>query len=235
MSMIELRIAQAEQEHPSTFAISKTITAIQNAFEERNSGHIVGLCKSVIESFCYGGIDFYQKRDEIEGQTPTLKSLITKAVQVLPKEESITDKSNKAFNALLSIHYDHLYKLIDIATEIGKIRNDYCPISHGRASWFQDLDFAHAEYILHITDSMLMLMYHCIEFEKQKTALDYKDEDMKDFKFSLDNQTIIENNIVKIGESSFIPSQILFEMEPETYRIYYEEYMQEQGEKSENN
>lgn len=226
--MIKLRIEQAYNEHPSVFSIEKTLLALQNAVEEENSGLILGLCKSLIESFCYGVLDIYQKKGEVEGQTPTLKTLITKTVNILPKNVQITDKSNKSFNALLNIHCDYLQKLINISAEIGTIRNDYCPVSHGRAPWFRDLDFAHAEYALHITDSMLMLLYHCIEFDKKGNELDYTDAKLSEFNRSLDEQASMENNMIKIGESYFIPSQILCEMEPETYRIYYEEYLQEQ-------
>ena len=190
--------------------IQQQVTAVERAVHE-NPGLAFDLSRSLIESVCYSillerSIGF-SRNDSL----PQLYRKVTESIAFLPTEEShaadVRQSLQKTLNGLnTSIH------------GICELRNRCGFASHGSHDRRPLLESVDAWMAAEAADTIVGFLYRV--HKRNQTSQDVAYDDNVDF-----NRSIDENHgMFRVLDAEFRPSEVLFQMEPETYRIHLAEF-----------
>lgn len=189
------------------YRMKATIEAIQTAYLDDESGVLVGQCKSLIESFAKSILDEFNVD---VGSSPTIGKLTKKAVQALGIGKE-TDNPTKTREAYLKLVTSFSQNIETAVKGIGELRNDYCPLAHGRSIYQNKLDMSYAVFVANQTDSLVWFLH-----ELRLRSLAPKDiiveRDIKHDDF-LDEMY----DSVDILGDTYLPSEILWHVNPDKY------------------
>lgn len=200
------------------YRMKATIDAIQLAYQDQESGIVVGQCKSLIESFSKSILDEFH----VEYASDIAVGRLTKkAVQALGVGIE-TDQPKKTREAYFRLITSFSNNIESAAKGIGELRNTFCPLAHGRSIYHNKLDMSYAVFIANQTDSIVWFMH-----ELRVRALAPKDKVIEkddDFNEILDGMY----KSVDILGDTYLPSEILLNIKPEKYYDALIEHKQEQ-------
>ena len=192
--------------------IEQQVVAVEQAVVD-NPGLAFDLSKTLIESICK---KILEDRDIVYGDDPLPKlfKATTQELPFLPPSESGASDVGKSLRQTLSGLNTSLQGICELRNRCGFA-------SHGDGSPRPAMETAQALLAAKAADSIVGFLYH---MHRQSYTLHpvpeqtYKDHN--DFNESLDEAF----GPFKIHEVEFRPSEILYTLEPETYRIYLSEF-----------
>ena len=198
------------------FKLKRTVLAINSAYADRESGLIVGQCKSLVEGLCKSILD--------ESNVPAdadinLSKLAKKAVQELAKNsaEWKEQKTNEAFKKLIN---SFSLTLENAMSAIGTLRNEYCPLAHGRSSQHIPLDFVYAEFVAQQTDAILLFFLKLLDHSNSLQPEPVSYHENSEFNDYVNDQ----HGRLDIFEDTYLASEILFQMNKNKYQVAVKEY-----------
>ena len=192
--------------------IEQQVVGVEQAVVD-NPGLAFDLSKTLIESICKKILD---DRAVVYGDDPlpTLFKATTDQLPFLPLSESSASDVRKSLNKTLS-------GLNTTVQGICELRNQCGFASHGSASPRPAMETVQALLVAKAADSIVGFLYRV---HRQSSAIQPVTErtydDNNDFNESLDEAF----GPFKIHEMEFRPSEVLYALEPETYRIYLAEF-----------
>jgi hypothetical protein len=141
------------------YGLKRTISAINSSLQDGESGLVVGQCKALIERLCKSIL----KEQSIEVDASiTMGKLAKKTVSALGIEQT-GNKDQKTREAFIKLVNSFTSQLENAASSIGTLRNDYCPLAHGRAHNEPQLHMIYAQLVASQTDSLATFVLELIE------------------------------------------------------------------------
>lgn len=203
--------------HGDRYQLKRTITAINNSLMEGESGLVVGQCKALIETLCKSIL-----REQGEGidSNISLGKLAKKAVTALGVQQT-GNQDQKTREAFIKLINSFSSQLENAAGAIGILRNEYCPLAHGRGHDEPQLHMIYAHLVASQTDSLATFILELIEQRKSfvPEIIFNENEDYNEF---LDE----EFGQIEIYGDLYQAPDILFQMNPSVYRRGLEEYQE---------
>ncbi len=197
------------------YNIEATTIAVETALVEGQSGLVIGGCKALIESFCKSIL-----REKNISFSPDLDvgPLAKLAIGALGVGNGVDNerKAREAFMKLVSSFTNTL----TVATQvIGELRNEFCPISHGKSADHKSLDIHYAEFVASQSDALVGFVY---QLRMSREVLAPTDPPLRDGGFDsfLDDQ-FGERTIF---EDVYFASEVLFNVNPSRYRDALADY-----------
>jgi len=206
------------------FRIRITTIAAETAYAEKESGLMIGHCKALIESFCKSLLD--EKGGEYPDDSK-ISRLAKSAVQALDVAQGVENekKAREAFKGLITSFANNLEVT---AQSIGALRNDFCPLAHGRSNIHKPLDMHYAEFVGRQTDSIVGFIYELlINHQVLEPPVAFQDNP----KFN--DYVNDEFEAIEIYGDTFLPAEILYNLKPDKYKEALKEYQADDSEEQE--
>ena len=194
--------------------IEAQVTAIEDAVTS-NPGLAFDLAKTLVESVCRtilterGGA--WAERDDL----PRLFQEVRNILPVLPPHESQESEVRQSI-------YQTVNGLYSAVQGIAELRNKLGFASHGSDSHRPSMGVAHAEMAAQAADTIVGFLY---DVHRQDSATASSTDSPFTSDSDFDEYLDGEYQAVNILGIEFLPSEILFEIEPESYRALLEEFL----------
>ncbi|WP_024606956.1 abortive infection family protein [Pseudoalteromonas sp. TAB23] len=196
------------------YKLARTLLAAEAAYNEKETGLVIGHAKALVEGICKSILDEYKK--EYAGDIAVGK-LAKKAVSVFEIGKGLKNEKKviEAFKKIINSSAAHFEAAIQ---GVGELRNDFCPLAHGRSLDHVPLDLHYAEFIARQADSIIGFIYDLREsfISAEPEILPVRDHDFDTF---LND----EFESVQIYEDIYLPSEILFNVNPIEYMKVFNE------------
>lgn len=209
--------------HGSRDAISRGLThikaqvdGIEQAVSE-NPGLAFDLAKTLVESTCRTILKERKVAFSSKDELPKLFGLVRERLPFLPSETSQATDVRKSLNQTLS-------GLSTAVQGICELRNQCGYASHGSEGLRPQMESTQALLAAQAADTIVGFLYQIHRQDKSAPVSSSSNyEDNPDF-----NDFVDEAHIeVRIFDSEFRPSEIMYQMEPESYRVYLAEFRNE--------
>lgn len=210
-STLMSKTKKAIEESAHDYNVTHALGAILAAYEAEDSGSVIGNCKTIIESIC---ITIHENNDQNVAQDITVPKLAKNTVKLL--SASLKRKDQEAFIALVS---SFTSSFESATNSIAHLRNNYCPVSHGRASSHQPLHMLYAEFIISQTDTLLFFLLNLIAHSDDLLPKEKLKQDKEFDEFLCD-----EFGSLEVCEDEYLASEILFYVNPEKYGEVLKDY-----------
>ncbi len=182
-----------------TYASSDTSIVIEN-------------CKALIESIC--------KTILVEANDVNCENMnVNKLIKCTLKHLGVLNQNVKIANSLTTI-----------IQEIGELRNDFGFTAHGRdiAELEKTSVFTKAtsDFLINVTDNVacyILHVYHHEHPQRNIPRVEYKENE----EFNAYFDELYER--VRFSEYQYLPSEVLFGVDPTAYRTELENFKQRQG------
>jgi hypothetical protein len=199
--------------------IEEQVTGIEHAVTE-SPGLAFDLAKTLIESVCRTVLTERTISFEHDDDLPKLFKTVTNALPFLPASVSGEVEVRKSLARTLSgLH---------VAIQgISELRNHCGFASHGSSGPRPAMESVQAFLAAEAADTIVGFLYRIHRQDRtpsESVQLTYYDN--PDFNDYVDDT----HGLIKIFETEFKPSEVLFQMELETYRVYLTEYEPEVAE-----
>lgn len=202
-------------EGSDSYKLKRTVSAIIAGFNDQESGLVVGQCKALIESLCKSIL--HENGVVIEGNV-TIAKLAKKAGTVLEigGEYNGDKKTREAFLKLIN---SFTHTLENASSSIGTLRNEYCPLAHGRPADQKPLHLLYAEFVASQTDALVVFFLNLIEHKKNFSpeVVFMENEDFNEYLSEVFGEIEIYGDIYQAPE-------ILFQMNGPKYKTALNEY-----------
>ena len=212
--IVQLNAIQEKiEEYGDHFKISSTVKAINIACEDdNNSGILIGHSKALIESIAKTILTeqkiSYDKNDSVN-------SLVKKAISNLGIADNVENasKTKSAYKKLLGT----IVSQFETATSCyAELRNDFCPMAHGKSSSHIPLDFSHALMVVRHVDAMAAFIMELYFNNPYKVAdVEVFNSDQKE---SFNEQIDDEFGDIEIYGDNYLAHNILEELNPDKYK-----------------
>ena len=203
--------------------IEEQVDAIERSIEE-NSGLVFDLSKAIIESVCRTILRDRRVPYSDNDDLPRLFQMVRNNLQMLPAQESqevaVRDSIVRTLGGLSGA-----------IQGIAELRNQLSFASHGGDSLRPSMEQTHAILAAQSADTIVGFLYH-IHAPSRDPASEMEFSPKRDLNFDryLDEQY----ETFDILASRFVPSDILFQMEPNSYRIFLADFQKEDRASEEN-
>lgn len=193
------------------FHIESQVDEIERAIIRR-PGLVFDLAKTLVESVCR---TILNERSISYSRKDNLSSLFRSVRQCLPFLPRTMSDETIARNSLEKI----LSGLQTSLQGVSELRNNYGLASHGSGESRSELESAQAQFAAEAADTIIGFLYrmHCQD-RTQSTELRYEDN------VQFNNYVDANHEPIEILGSVFQVSEVLFQMEPDTYRISLGEF-----------
>lgn len=195
--------------------IERQVVALEAAVSD-NAGLVFDLARTLVESVCRTvlherGIE-YQDTDDL----PQLFRAVGGQLPMLPPEASTEAEARKSLLKTLG-------GLQTTIQGICELRNAYGFASHGAGEPRSDLETAQSLLVAEAADAIVGFLYRMHSEDRTIPVSPHAE-----FAASEDyNAWIDEEHPIRIFDSDFRASEVLFQLEPETYRIYRADFVSE--------
>lgn len=218
-----VKLTEAIDQHNDRFRLKRTVSAIEAAYADEESGLVIGQCKSTLESICKSILDDFGVEYEADIKIQKLAKTCLKSLELAPGVES-EKKAREAFNKLIG-SYTHSVELA--AQALGELRNDFCPLAHGRSSGHKPLDFVYADLIARQTDAVVSFI-HELYFSYKTFEPELALQDNPGLNEFIDES----HEPAYIFEDTYLPHEILFNMNQQRYKAALTDYRENESEVS---
>ncbi|WP_444895723.1 abortive infection family protein [Microbulbifer sp. SSSA005] len=196
------------------YRLERTFLAAELAYDEKETGLLIGHSKALVEAVCKSILDEY--KTEYASDIKVGK-LAKKTMDVFEVGKGLDNKkkTTEAFKKIINSSASHFETAVQ---GIGELRNDFCPLAHGKSANHVPLDIHYAEFIAKQADSIVGFIY---DLRESYITAEPKSEPVRDSDFDafLDD----EFDSVVIYENTYLPSEILFNVAPNEYQKVFEE------------
>jgi len=193
--------------------ITQQVSAIENAVMENNSGMVIDLSNSLIESAC---ITILKDRGKPVPDNKNRPYLFRDTISCLrlvsadhPNSEEVERSIKKTIGSFLTL-----------ITAISELRRLEGAASHGKDAYKPQIDMVHAQLVARSADTIVNYLFntHRMPFQYDPVRSHYAD--LPDF-----NEFIDENNeAVKIFDLTFDPSEVLYYTDNAAYFDKFNEF-----------
>ena len=203
------------------FSIRATVSAIESAYSDGESGLVVGHCKEIVEGICKSILDENSISYAVDSKVGWLAKNAIQALDVAKGVEN-EKKAREAFKKLITGFANNF----EIAAQaIGELRNDFCPLAHGKSSTHIPLDLSYAEFVAKQADAIIGFIYELyINHKILKPDIAYQDNE--DFNEYLND----EYGKLEIYGDDYWCAEILYQVNKEKYEIALNEYKEQKEE-----
>ena len=105
-----------------------------------------------------------------------------------------------------------------------ELRNDYGMASHGRDVFSARLDLRQATLAAQAADTIVAFLYRIHrDALRQTPGVRVRYEDQPDFNEAFDS----DNELIRLGELELLPSQVLYQVDPEAYKAALNDFIAE--------
>ena len=191
--------------------IERHVEALEEAVVE-NPSLAFDLAKSLIESACRTVLQERSVSYAVRDDLPSLFRLATRHLSLLPEGASDADEVGRSIRQTLQ-------GLGTAVQGICELRNQCGFVSHGSGAQRPVMEAPQALLAAQIADTIIGFLHRMHRQEHTSSAI-----------LNFENNETFNNHVdencdpVIIFDVEFRPSQVLFEMEPESYRIYLAEF-----------
>jgi hypothetical protein len=193
--------------------IDQQVRSLELAVQE-NPSLAFDLAKTLVESVCKAVLDErglpYDKRDDL----PRLFKEVRRSLPLLPMTAAAEVDARRSLEQTMS-------GLSTALQGVCELRNHYGFASHGSGSARVEMEGIQALLAAQAADAIVGFIHrvHRQDRMPRQTSPDYGDN--ADFNDSVDEA----HGLIRIFELEFRPSDVLFQMEPESYRIYLGDFV----------
>jgi len=188
-----------------------------------NPGFAFDLAKTLIESVCRTILIERKILFNPDDDLPKLFKMVTTSLPFLPPSASGEAGARNSLRKMLG-------GLLTAVYGVSELRNAYGFASHGAGGHRAEMETVQALMAAQGADAIVGFLHRIHRQERLPvTGMGLGYEDNSDFNEYIDG----EHEIVRILSSVFKPSEVLYRMEPETYRIALAEYKTEPSEGTE--
>ena len=196
--------------------IEQQIDAIENALE-RVPDFAFDLSKTLIESVCKTVLADIGQPANPNWNAPKLLKETTNRLNLLPCNHPDPDKARDSVEKTLRGMFQTIQGLCEL-------RNNYGMASHGRDAFSARLDVRQATLAAQAADTIVSFLYRIHrDALRQTPGVRVRYEDHADFNEVFD----LEHETIRLGNLEFLPSRVLFHVDPEAYRIALNEHLAE--------
>lgn len=193
--------------------IEQQIAAIESAVAS-NPGLAFDLAKTLLESACRTVLSERRCTYDDGWELPKLLKETLGQLQLVPASL----QADRAVSGSLRKMAGGLQTAIQ---GICELRNSHGFASHGKDASFQQLDSVQALLVARAADAIVNFLFQVhrgyslpgptlgLAYDDHPTFNDYVDE---------------AHGLIRVFEAQFKPSEVLFQIEPETYRVYLAEF-----------
>lgn len=203
------------------FLIRASVSVIESAYIDNESGLVIGHCKAIIERICKSILD--EKSVEYSGNSK-VAWLAKNAIQALDIAKGVENekKAREAFKKLISSFATNFETA---AQAIGELRNDFCPLAHGKSTAHTPLDMSYAEFIAKQTDAIIGFIYDLYVNQKilEPDVIYHEKEEFNDY---LND----EYGSIEIYGDIYLSSEILYQVNDKKYEQALDEYNEQKEE-----
>jgi hypothetical protein len=193
--------------------IEEQVTGIERAVVE-NPGLAFDLARSLIENVCRTVLNERTITFDPDDDLPKLFKTVTNALPFLPAPASGETKIRKSLTQTLGG--------LRIAIQgVCELRNQCGFASHGAGTARPAMESVQAFLAAEAADTIVGFLYRI--HRQGRTPSEHPKHtyyDNPDFNDYVDDA----HGLIRIFETEFKPSEVLFQMEPETYRVYLAEF-----------
>jgi hypothetical protein len=194
--------------------IQRQVEALEAAVVD-NAGLVFDLSRSLVESACRAVLDdrgvAYSEDDDV----PRLLRTASDCLPFLPAEATTETEARRSLVKTLS-------GLSTTIQGICELRNTYGFASHGSGTPRADLEATHGLLVAEAADAIVGFLYRMHTADRTPRLSPRAEFEANDaYNGWIDDQ----HELIAIFESTFHPCEVLFQIEPETYRIYQAEFL----------
>ncbi len=193
--------------------IDEQVKAIEQAVFE-NPGLAFDLAKTLVESVCRAVLNERSISFNEDDDLPKVFKIATKHLPFLPPAESDKIEVRRGLLQTLS-------GMSTVVQGICELRNQCGFASHGAGAPRPIMDSTQALLAAEAADALVGFLYRIHRQDRslpESTRTLYNDH--PDFNDSMDDV----HGMIRIYGVEFRPSEVLFQMEPETYRLFLTEF-----------
>ena len=194
--------------------IEEQVDAIERAVVE-NSGLVFDLAKTLVESTCRTILSERRVPWNDREDLPRLFQKVRYNLPVLPPEESQASAVRDSITRIIG-------GLSGTIQAISELRNQLSFASHGGDRPRPSMEITHAILAAQSADTIVGFLYQ-IHTTELTTSIDVESSPARDYEF--DSFVDAQHETVRVLDLEFTPSDILFQMEPESYRILLAEFV----------
>ncbi len=193
--------------------IEQQINAIESAVVS-NAGLAFDLAKTLLESICKAVLSERKIAHDDGWDLPRLLKETTRQVQLVPAGVQGGGPASASLRKMVG-------GLQTAIQGICELRNSHGFASHGKDPSFQQLESVQALLVARAADAIVHFLFHAHWGDGAVTPpREPAYQDHPAFNEHVDGI----HDLIRIFDVEFRPSQVLFEMEPESYRIYLAEF-----------
>lgn len=208
------------RESADTYKLTRTLTAINAGFNDGESGLVIGQCKAIIESLCKSILSENSIAIEASISVGKLAKKAGTAIGV-GNEYGEDQKTKEAFIKLIN---SFTISLENASSSIGTLRNEYCPLAHGRSNDQKPLHMLYAEFVASQTDALIVFFINLIDHKKSFVP-EINFSENEDF-----NEYLVEEfGEIEIYGDIYQAPDILYQMNTPRYKTALSEYRTGEG------
>ncbi len=193
--------------------IEQQVTSIERAVVE-NPGLAFDLSKTLVESVCRTVLSERAISYADDDDLPKLFKMVSQFLPFLPETASGESETRQSLNRTLN-------GLSTAILGICQLRNQCGFASHGSGSPRPPLESAQALMVAEAADTIIGFLHRVHRQDRVKlNSLRNCYEENHGFNDSIDESY----GMIHIFDIEFRPSEVLFQMEPESYRVYLAEF-----------
>lgn len=196
--------------------IEEHVNAIEAAVSE-NTGLAFDLAKTLVESTCRTILKERGVEPSRDDGVPQLFRMVRENLPLLPSQASQERDVRQSIDATLS-------GLNTAIQGITQLRNQLGFASHGADKPRPLMESVHATLAAQAADTIVGFLYRIHTQDRNSpTSPDSSNDRNSEFDRFIDES----HDTIRIFESEFSPSEILFQMEPDSYRIGLADFLSE--------
>lgn len=194
--------------------VERQVEYIEN-WVTTDTGMVFDLAKSLVESACKAVLSERSVPFSISDDLPKLFRRVKDNVPMLPPQASGEAEVRRGLVQTLSGLQQVLQGICDLRNTLGEV-------SHGSERERPEMETTQALLAAQAADTMIGFLHRVHRQgrdQAQTSSLDF--DSSPEFNDWVD----LEHRSVQIFDSEFRPSEVLFQMEPESYRVYLAEFL----------
>ena len=201
---------------PIAGPIQQQINAIENALASVPD-FAFDLSKTLVESVCKTVLADIGYAADPNWDAPRLLKETTNRLNLLPRNHPDGAKARDSVEKTIR-------GMLQTIQGLCELRNNYGLASHGRDAFTDRMDLRQATLAAQSADTIVAFLYRTHRDTLMQTpGVRVRYEDQPDFNEAFDR----DHELIRLGELELLPSQVLFQVDPEAYKTALYDFISE--------
>lgn len=210
---------------PSAIVIQQQIEAIEQSVSN-NPSYAIDIAKALVETVCKTILS--DRRVSVEGtpDAPALFRLVLDNLQLMPGGQSGSRDTRDALKKTMN-------GLQTAVQGLAELRNLEGFASHGKDAYAASIEAVQAMLAAQAADAIVYFLYSVhrkYQRNPQEHVIRYEDEDSRGFNEYIDQA----HELIVIFELSYKPSEVLFRVDEDAYRVAFADYLNQPADDEDN-